>query len=237
MKNDLYKILFGLGAAFGLPWLFLIVLPYLDLSAQEKEQVEYAESDEVDYAIAYPNYVASGRVAQGEKIYAANGCAYCHTQMVRPTYAGADMWRGWGGREADGLARETRPEDYAGEGYAFLGYQRIGPDLANVGTRISKRLAADNSDLDERQWHHLHLYNSRAMAGLENSVMPAFKHLYRTQKIYTQRSNDALLLTGKFAPEDGYEVVPTDDAENLVDYLLSRKKDAKLPASIVADGR
>ena len=42
----------------------------------------------------------------------------------------------------------------------------------------------------------------------------------------------ALKLPDKFAPEDGFAIVPTPEADALVDYLLSRKKDAKLPASL-----
>ena len=102
----------------------------------------------------------------GAKVYAAEGCAYCHTQMVRPTYAGPDMWRsGWGGRESEGLSRETRPEDYFGEGFAYLGYQRLGQDLSNVGHRITSR-----------EKMHRHLYDPKSFDG--DSGMPAFKHLY-----------------------------------------------------------
>ena len=59
--------------------------------------------------------------------------------------------------------------------------------------------------------------------------MPAYKHLYKLQKIQGPVSERALKLTGKFAPPDGYEVVPTAEADRLVEYLLSLKKDFPVP--------
>ncbi len=41
----------------------------------------------------------------------------------------------------------------------------------------------------------------------------------------------ALSLTGAFAPEPGYEIVPKPEAEALVEYLLSLKSIAPLPES------
>ena len=219
MRNDLWKQFSWLGVAFGFPWLFLVLVPYVRLSTAEP--VPYAESDEAGFvAFPDPNMVKAGASDYGAKIYGQEGCAYCHTQMVRPTYAGPDMWRpGWGGREEEGLARETRPEDYVGEGFAYLGYQRIGPDLANVGGRIT-----------DREWLHAHLYEPRSVT--PETIMPAFKHLYKKVPASGRENGTALKLEGKFAPEAGFAIVPTPEAEALVDYLISRKKDAKLPASM-----
>jgi cytochrome c oxidase cbb3-type subunit 2 len=217
MKDDLWRIMAGLGAAFGVPWLLLIVLPYLRMASAEP--VPYAEDAGSEVA-AYPDpqIYQTGESDFGAKIYASEGCAYCHTQVVRPTYAGADMWRpGWGGREEDGLARETRPQDYAGEEYAYLGYQRIGPDLANVGSRFP-----------DREWHHRHLYDPQAMSlETRDSVMPSFRHLYKKAPagVSGTAGSNAIEL------KDGTVIVPTDKANALVDYLLSRKKDQKLPGS------
>ncbi len=213
MKKEFPRFILGLAAAFIVPLLLLIVVPYLQLSSVES--VKYAETDEVDNAWAYPS-VWTGANKDGEKIYASLGCAYCHTQMIRPTYAGADMWRkGWGGNEADGLARETQPEDYNNDQHAMLGYMRIGQDLANIGTRHT-----------DRAWYHLKLYNARTQN--VDSNMPSYKLLYRKQPLGI-KSENALKLEGRFAVEEGYEVIPTEKAEALVDYLLSRKMDAKLP--------
>ncbi len=198
-----WKLIATLGLAFAFPWLCLIVFPFVTMSTAEP--TEYSDEDAVEGGVvSYPDPgsdVARLGSGAGARIYAAEGCAYCHTQMIRPTYAGVDRWRhGWSGREADGLARETRPEDYYGEGYALLGYQRIGPDLANVGYRIPSR-----------EEMHRHLSDPKSFN--LDSGMPAYGHLYQKSQ-----SGD-----GRY--------VPTGNAEALVTYLLSRKKDAKIPAA------
>ena len=199
MKSQFWKLIVGLVICFALPWLILIVFPYI---AEAKiEPVEYSEADEAEGLTTYPERATLryGSSSVGARVYAAEGCAYCHTQMVRPTYAGKDMWRdNWGGRDAEGLSRETRPEDYYGEPFAFLGYQRLGQDLSNVGHRITSR-----------EEMHRHLSDPKSFD--VDSGMPAYKHLY------------------KKGPDGS--LIPTEKANALVDYLLSRKKDAKIPAA------
>lgn len=168
MKLDPFqKLIGGLVIAFGLPVILLILLPFIESS--KLEPIPYGEGDEVEGGVAaYPdkNFYRVGASDYGRQIYAAEGCAYCHTQVVRPTYAGYDMWRpGWGGRESDGLARETRPRDYALEEVAPLGYQRIGQDLSNVGHRITTR-----------EEMHRHLSDPKSIDA--DSGMPAYLHLY-----------------------------------------------------------
>lgn len=206
-SKNFWRLLGALGLCFALPWLFLIVLPYLDQS--QAEPVAYAEGEEVEGGYtAYPDPVAqrSGASDYGRAVYAAEGCAYCHTQVIRPTYAGADMWRrGWGGREGEEqgeFARETRPQDYVNERYAPLGYQRVGPDLANVGHRITTA-----------EEMHRHLREPRLVD--RESAMPAYLHLYRPSPF-----------------GEGWE--PTPRAVALVDYLLSLKKDQAIPAALAS---
>ena len=55
----------------------------------------------------------------------------------------------------------------------------------------------------------------------DDSNMPAYRFLYDKRKIDGQRSVDALDLTGRDAPPDGWEIVPTYDAKCLVAYLMS----------------
>lgn len=184
---------------FGLPWFLLVFRPYV--AEAKVTPIEYSAEDEVEGLTAYPDRstLRYGSSDLGQKIYASEGCAYCHTQMVRPTYAGPDMWRdNWGGRDAEGLSRETRPEDYLGEPFAYLGYQRLGQDLSNVGHRIKSRKEM-----------HMHLYDPESL-GKEG--MPAYSHLY----------------------DDSGNPKPA--AEALVDYLMSRKKDAKIPAADKRNG-
>ena len=111
-KSEFTRIACGLALAFGIPWLLLVVIPYVKLSAIEPVQYSEAEAEAVAGLVAYPSPAIGGNVATGERLYDSLGCAYCHTQMVRPTYAGADMWRGWGGEKSSGRARETQPADY-----------------------------------------------------------------------------------------------------------------------------
>jgi cbb3-type cytochrome oxidase cytochrome c subunit len=70
----------------------------------------------------------SGMFQRGAHVYAANGCAYCHSQQVRPEYAGADIERGWGNRR-------SAPRDYIFERPVFLAKMRMGQDIANIGAR------------------------------------------------------------------------------------------------------
>lgn len=203
-SNNFWKLLGALGIAFLLPWLFLIVIPYISYS--NAKPVPYAEGQVVEGGLlAYPDRALQrhGASDYGRDIYASEGCAYCHTQVIRPTYAGPDMWRpGWGGREEGGFARETQPMDYATEEFALLGYQRIGQDLSNVGHRITSREAM-----------HKHLSDPKSFD--PDSGMPAYRHLYEKSPY-------------------GTGLVPKPAAEALVDYLLSLKKDQPLPAKLVS---
>ncbi len=202
-SNQFWKNILLLGLAFALPWIFLIVGPFAKQSQAEPRAYSEAEIEAGGAGVgaSFPDPSSENYrngAGAGAKIYEAEGCAYCHTQMIRPTYAGPDRWRpGWAGREEEGLLRETEPEDYYGEGVAKLGYQRIGPDLSNVGYRITSR-----------EEMHRHLVDPLSINA--DSGMPAYKHLYTP------------------SPRgDGW--APTGRAEALVTYLLSRKKDAKIP--------
>jgi cytochrome c oxidase cbb3-type subunit 2 len=190
----------GLTAAFGLPWLAMVAIPYGKL--KDLQPVKLDETGSVVYPP--PN---RGFVLAGHEIYKAEGCYQCHTQVVRPTYAGAERWRkGWAGE----TPRETQPLDYLELPYAPLGVQRIGPDLANVGFRIT-----------DPAWHFQHLYNPRSVH--EWSVMPGYEHLFVKRRIQGQPAADAVKVEGL---EPGWEVVPTDRARILVTYLLALRKDS-----------
>jgi cytochrome c oxidase cbb3-type subunit 2 len=65
---------------------------------------------------------------RGRRIYAANGCVYCHSQQVRADYAASDIDRKWG-------ERRSAPRDYLFERPVVLGKMRLGPDLSNIGKR------------------------------------------------------------------------------------------------------
>ena len=204
----------GLAASFGLPWLLLIVIPAIKYQSLTKITYD-KEKDGVEGQ--YPPAIVNG---QGQLVYIREGCNQCHTQMIRPVQLGLDGWyKGWG---ADQEARPAAPvrsntlHDYLGEKYAPLGVQRIGPDLANVGWRLSDRAKI-----------HQHLFSPHSIH--DWSTMPNYSHLYTIQKIQGPDSDRAVKLPKKFALKPGYEAVPTPEAEVLVDYLLSLKKDYPIP--------
>ena len=51
--------------------------------------------------------------------------------------------------------------------------------------------------------------------------MPAYRFLYDKRPISGQPSAGALKLTGKDAPSEGWEIIPTYDASCLVAFLIS----------------
>ena len=164
---------------------------------------------------------------QGQIVYAQEGCASCHTQMIRPTYMGFESWRPGFGKEGTieepVRTRETRLGDYDGEEFAYLGNQRIGPDLSNVGYR------------HDEAWHHEHLYLPQSKR--EFSLMPSFRHLYKKRKIRGQKSELALKNVEWSDDEEAqnYEIVPTDRAKALVGYLMTLKKDDPFGAVIATE--
>ena len=91
---------------------------------------------------------------EGRDIYMREGCAVCHTQMVRPLRAETERY---GHYSVAGEGIYERP---------FLwGSKRTGPDLARVGGRYSD------------EWHKAHLYNPRDV--VPESNMPAFPWLFQ----------------------------------------------------------
>ena len=128
-------IFIGALLTFTSSWLGLILFPYLQM---ENEQ-PYA--DPKDAGELYPRPLA-GTALAGQKIYAQNGCIYCHSQQVRSERfgnwwedgqmkTGADIKRGWG-------TRRTVSRDYIYDRPPLLGTMRTGPDLSTVGTRYSE---------------------------------------------------------------------------------------------------
>ena len=118
--KGLQPLFLGIFGIFAFSWLGLTVVPNLQIGSLNPQ------SDEEGTDI-YP-MPPSGMALRGAQVYAANGCAYCHTQQVRPDYGGADLERKWG-------ERRSAPRDYIFEPLVLVGKTRLGPDLANVGNR------------------------------------------------------------------------------------------------------
>ena len=51
--------------------------------------------------------------------------------------------------------------------------------------------------------------------------MPSYRFLYEKRRISGQPAANALKLSGEAAPEEGWQIVPTYEAECLVAYLMS----------------
>ncbi len=221
--TSLRKFIIALGISFGIPWLLLIVIPAI--TGEKLTPVAYDKDRDGMEGVYPPRPI----YRNGQLTYAKEGCAQCHTQMIRPGFAGIlDPWKkGWGSDQSPIPTQPVRPttiRDYMGEPYAYLGIQRNGPDLANVGYRL-----ADKS----KKEIHQHLYAPQSIH--DWSIMPGFRHLYKVQPIEVNGSSNALHLKGEFAPKEGFEVVPSPEAEELVNYLLSLKKDAPIPGQVVAE--
>jgi cbb3-type cytochrome oxidase cytochrome c subunit len=126
---------------------------------------------------------------------------------------GTDTARGWG-------ARHSVAADYLYEYPVQIGNSRLGPDLANVGARMP-----------DANWHLLHLYEPRTQ--VKGSVMPAHRYLFETRPVGKKPSPNALKLPEEFAPksdraDEKLEVVPKEEALQLVAYLQSLRVDTAL---------
>src|SRR5207248_4915906 len=93
---------------------------------------------------------------------------------VKVVPTGPDIARGWG-------KRRSVAEDFLFDQPVMLGSQRIGPDLADVGSR-----------LPVAEWHLQHLYHPQIV--VSKSVMPPYRFLFEKRKIGREPSPDALKL-------------------------------------------
>ncbi len=121
--KGLAPLFFGIFGTFAFSWVGLTVIPNWQIGHLNPQ------SDEEGTDI-YP-MPQSGMVTRGARVYAANGCNYCHSEQVRADYAGADIERKWG-------VRRSAPRDYIFERPVWLGKARMGQDLANIGARAPK---------------------------------------------------------------------------------------------------
>lgn len=201
-------LLGGIIGSFALSAFAIILVPQAQLGGL---QPQFGD-DEGKIVDIYP-VENRGVVAAGRAVYVSEGCMYCHSQQVRDEQNGLDIDRGWG-------SRRTVARDYLFDNPPQLGSSRIGPDLANVGAAKWRDEPADeNSQYKPARrdavWQLRHLYDPRAI--VKDSNMPSYRYLFDRRKISGQRSIEALDVDAG----DGYEVVPTAEANALVGYLLS----------------
>ncbi len=88
----------------------------------------------------------------GRQVYVAEGCAACHTQMIRPF-----LW------ETARYGEVSTADDSAGDRPTLWGSRRIGPDLART------------AGAHDEGWHVRHLIDPRTVAFASN--MPSYRHL------------------------------------------------------------
>ena len=232
-----------LGSFFALAvsWFGFVLAPQLQLGRQA--EVEIAATGQ-----PYPS-MRSGMARQGEAVYRANGCFYCHSQQVRPRGFGSDVARGWGGRAGE---VQSVDQDYLYDRPVMLGSQRVGPDLANIGLRQINALPGQTNvvlpgqtnapqqtnelllqqinevRLQETNEVRLlaHLYNPQAT--MHGSLMPPYRFLFEQRKLKVGEKSSAEALPDGLGAPAGYEVVPTEDARALAAYLMSLRSDTAL---------
>ena len=199
--NRFRALFFGVLGLFGASWLGFVAYPYITFAAIQPNK------DANTGAVAPQGN--PGTADQGARVFAANGCVYCHSQFVRDKNEGADIERGWG-------KRRTVARDYMFDRNVFLGNSRLGADLTNIGVRET-----------DPQWFYRILYDPQSAHPA--SVMPSFRWLFRVQRISGQPSADALKLDGHVGAPGGYEIVPTGEGKAIVAYLISLKRNYALP--------
>lgn len=217
MKN--FSVLFLLVlSGLALPFLSLVLGGYIQLGNLERITENLDEDgNPVEGESLFPNKM-SGVAQQGKAVYADLGCVYCHTQQVRHSDYGVDIERSLG-------KRATVARDYVTQKRALIGNLRIGADLTTVGERQP-----------DANWHHLLLYNPQSVLK-ETLAMPRYPFLYKVQEIEGAPSANALQFESgsKYAPKEGYQIVPGRRAEVLVEYLLSLKLDYSLPEAKIIE--
>lgn len=99
-------------------------------------------------------------IAQGEKIYAIEGCWYCHTDQTRTLVQdlvlnGSDSYP----------APPSSANEYIYQQITFPGTRRIGPDMSRVGVKRPSR-----------DWHKAHFWSPKTAS--KGSIMPSFRHFF-----------------------------------------------------------
>ncbi len=124
------------------------------------EIVPFFTSDVVDeIELVKPH---NAKELAGRDVYQAEGCFYCHTQMIRPFKWETDRF--YGSAYSDEY-QYSKAGEYVFDHPFLFGSKRTGPDLAHEA-------AANKSD----QWQKDHLINPKKV--VQGSVMPAYPHLF-----------------------------------------------------------
>lgn len=140
-RMDGRTIFFGALIVFSSIIFIVTTLPYLTFTPQRSADARPLNAQE----------------ERGRRLYASNGCNYCHSQYLRPQdWTGVTSFRNVG--------RVAQAGDYFYQQSPMLGSERTGPDLSQEG-------GAHPDD-----WHIAHFYNPRYTS--PKSIMPSFKHYF-----------------------------------------------------------
>lgn len=187
------------------------------LVALRQIRPSFSEAEDEELMSSLPKAVRQGlsKEEADALVKSLNSTGAKAATWIVPT--GPDISRGWG-------IRRTVAEDFLFDYPVMLGSQRVGPDLANVGVRLS-----------DPNWQLRHLYNPRSE--VKDSTMPPYRFLFEKRRIQKGRSPEALVLPPELAPEPGYEILPKPEANALVAYLLSLRANEPIfsaPVSVAA---
>ncbi|PYJ25283.1 MAG: hypothetical protein DME91_04705 [Verrucomicrobia bacterium] len=129
--KGLAPLFLGIFGTFVFSWVGLTVIPNWQVGHLNPQSDEEGTD-------TYPQ-PQSGMVERGARVYAANGCIYCHSQQVRADYAANDIERKWGDRR-------SAPRDYIFDRPVFLEKMRMGQ------SRTANKLASTNWISSGTRW-------------------------------------------------------------------------------------
>ena len=136
---------------------------------------------------------------EGRDIHMREGCAVCHTQMIRPFRA-----------ETERYGTYSRSGEHVYEHPFLWGSKRTGPDLARVGGRYSD------------EWHRAHLYNPRDV--VPESIMPSYPWLFEdtVDGRVTPKKMEALRMVGvPYTDEDIAGAKDAVDGKREIEVLVA----------------
>ncbi len=145
-SQSLRTVAQGAALVFALALIGVVVVPISEVGAEPSLLAEDTR-----------DLPAGSAAFDGREIYLREGCWYCHTQQVRA--AVTDV----------GLGTVSVPGDYVFDPADLLGLERIGPDLAHIGSRFAS----------EPEWRAISptAYLESPGSGRPWSIMPAYDHL------------------------------------------------------------
>lgn len=138
-------------------------------------------------------------IAIGEKIYAHEGCFYCHTDQTRTLVQDVVL----NGTESF-PAPPSSSKEYIYQSVTFPGTKRNGPDLSRTGVKRPSR-----------DWHKAHFWSPKTASS--GSIMPSFQHFFDfdprgTGKTMSQIPNERFEAIYQYLMTKGTRIFPPTEA-------------------------